>query len=143
MSLSLIPTQDAIIAKLRELPQTVYENTVPSDDMLEYVDGQMMPFIVALFGGYSRAFVGRGITSVRQDLGESYVAVACVGPTERSARQVADLVLNKLTGFKPVNASELTPAPNASMLVFDNSVKPIKYISENTFVFYVNTDVVS
>jgi hypothetical protein len=143
MTLSLLPTQDAITAKLKELPQTVYENTVPTDDILEYSEGQMLPFIVPIYGGYSRAMVGRGITSVRHDLGESFVSVACVGPTERSARQVADLVLNKLTGFKPVNASELTPAPSTGSLVFDNSIKPIKYISELTFMFYVNTDVVS
>jgi len=48
MSLSLLPTQDAIITKLNELPQTVYENTVPTDDILQYSDGQMLPFIVAL-----------------------------------------------------------------------------------------------
>ncbi len=143
MSLSLLPTQDAIITKLNELPQTVYENTVPTDDILEYSDGQMLPFIVALFGGYSRAIEGRGITSVRQDLGESYVSIACVGPTERSARQVADLVLNHLTGFVPVNASELTPAPSTNTIIFDNSVRPVKYISEITFIFYVNTNVVS
>lgn len=143
MTLSLLPTQDEITLKLKELPQTVYENTAPTDDLLEYSGGQMLPFIVPVYGGYSRAIVGRGITSVRHDLGESFVSVACVGPTERSARQVADLVLNKLTGFKPVNASELTPAPNTGSLVFDNSIKPIKYISELTFMFYVNTDVVS
>jgi len=143
MAVSLLPSQDAISTKLNELPQTVYDNTAPPDEMLEYSNGTMLPFIVPMFGGYSRAIEGRGITSVRNDLGESYVTVACVGPTERSARQVADLVLNKLTGFKPVNASELTPASNTGTLVFDNSVKPIKYVSEITFIFYVNTDVVS
>jgi hypothetical protein len=143
MSLQLLPVQDAISAHLRELPQTVYENTAPADELLEYSNGTMLPFIVPIFGGYSRAIQGRGITSVRDDLGETYVTVACVGPTERSARQVADLVLDKLTGFKPVNASELTPASNTGTLVFDNSIKPVKYISEITFVFYVNTHVIS
>jgi hypothetical protein len=52
-------------------------------------------------------------------------------------------VLEKLTGFKPVDAGELTTAPNTGSLVFDNSIKPIKYISEVTFVFFTNTNVVS
>lgn len=143
MALSLLAVHDQITTKLRELPQTVYENTAPADDQLEYSGGTMLPFIVPIFGGYAHAYEGRGITGVRNDLGQSYVTVACVGPTERSARQVADLVLNKLTGFKPVDAGELKPAPNAGSLVFDNSIKPIKYISEITFIFFVNTDVVS
>lgn len=142
MGLSLLPIQDQITAKLNELPQTVYENSVPEDTKLEYSNGIMLPFIVPFYGGFAPGLGSRGITSSRQDLGESFVAVQCVGPTERSARQVADLVVDKLAGFTPVDAGELRPA-GGRVLTPDTSSRPVRYISEVIFRFPVNTNVVS
>jgi hypothetical protein len=143
MGLSLLPIQDQIITKLNELAQTVYENGVPDDASLEYSNGTMLPFIVPFFGGYARAADGRGITSVRQDLGESYCIIQCVGPTERSARQVSDLVRDKLTGFTPSDAGELKPVGNSRVVLPDFTSRPAKYTSEVTFRYVVNTNVVS
>jgi hypothetical protein len=143
MGLSLIPIQDEIVLKLKELPQSVYENGVPDDAKLVYSNGTMLPFIVPFFGGYAQAIDGRGITSVRQDLGESWVVIQCVGPTERSARQVADLVRDKLIGFTPNDAGELRPTGQSRLLTPDFSSRPAKYISEVIFRYPVNTNVVS
>lgn len=143
MGLSLLPIQDEIVAELKELPQTVYENGVPDDAALEYSNGTMLPFIVPFFGGYARSSDGRGIISSRQDLGESYCIVQCVGPNERSSRQVADLVRGKLTGFIPADAGELKPAGNSRVVLPDFSSRPGKYITEVTFRYAVNTNVVS
>jgi hypothetical protein len=143
MGLSLLPIEDQIITKLKELPQTVYENGVPDDANLVYSNGTMLPFIVPFFGGFARAIDGRGITSVRHDLGESYIIIQCVGPTERSSRQVADLVRNKMTGFTPSDAGEMIPASNSRYVTPDFSSRPAKYISEVTFRYAVNTNVVS
>lgn len=143
MGLSLIPIEDEIITKLKELPQTVYENGVPDDANLVYSNGTMLPFIVPFFGGYARAVDGRGITSSRQDLGESYVIIQCVGPTERSSRQVADVVRDKMTGFTPNDAGEMIPSGNSRFVTPDFSSRPAKYISEAVFRYAVNTNVVS
>ena len=143
MGLSLLPIEDEIITKLKELPQTVYENGVPDDANLAYSNGTMLPFIVPFFGGFARAIDGRGITSVRHDLGESYIIIQCVGPTERSSRQVADLVREKMTGFIPNDAGEMVPASNSRYVTPDFSSRPAKYISEVTFRYAVNTNVVS
>lgn len=143
MGLSLLPIQDEIVAELKELAQTVYENGVPDDAALEYSNGTMLPFIVPFFGGYARSSDGRGIVSVRQDLGESYCVIQCAGPNERSSRQVADLVRAKLTGFKPNDAGELKPAGNSRVVLPDFSSRPAKYITEVTFRYAVNTNVVS
>jgi hypothetical protein len=143
MGLSLLPIEDQIITKLKELPQTVYENGVPDDANLAYSNSTMLPFIVPFFGGFARALDGRGITSVRQDLGESYVIIQCVGPNERSSRQVADLVRGKMTGFTPSDAGEMVPASNSRYVTPDFSSRPAKYISEVTFRYAVNTNVVS
>lgn len=144
MGLSLLPIQDQITAKLNELPQAVYDNGIPDDTMLEYNNGVMLPFMVPYYGGFSRSLDARGIVSSRQDLGESYVIVDCVGPTERSARQVADLVMDKLTGFVPVDAGELRPTGGLSKTIrIDNPSKPTKYVFEVSFRYAVNTNVVS
>ena len=143
MAISLLPVQDSIVAKLQELPQTVYENGVPDDANLAFSNGTMLPFIVPFFGGYSRALDGTGITGYRQDLGESFVIVHCVGPTERSARQVADLVLDKLLGFTPDDAGPLRPTGSTRTVTPDYATKPAKYVSEAIFRYAVNTNVVS
>ena len=143
MGLSALPIQDEIVSKLRELPQTVYENGVPDDAQLQYSNGTMLPFIVPFFGGYARSSDGRGIVSSRQDLGESYCIVQCVGPTERSSRQVGDLVRDKLTGYSPADAGEMKPVSNSRVVLPDFSSRPGKYITEVTFRYVVNTNVVS
>lgn len=143
MSLSLLPVQDQIVTKLQELPQSVYENGVPDDAQLEYQNGIMLPFIVPFFGGFARSSDGRGIVSARQDLGESYCVIQCIGPTERSSRQVADAVRDKLTGFKPTDAGELRPITNTRVVLPDFSSRPAKYVTEVTFRYPVNTNVVS
>jgi hypothetical protein len=141
MSLSLLPIQDAITTKLRELPQDVYENGVPDDAQLAYsTTGKLLPFIVASYAGYVPDVRNKGITGARYDLGKSYAVFMCVGPSERSARQVADLVLDKMTGFKATNAGELEPdSVGRPYMVNDSASKPAKYVSEVAFIFSVNT----
>ena len=143
MALSLLPVQDSIITKLNELTQTVYENGVPDDTQLEYQNGIMLPFIVPFFGGMASSTDGRGIVSARQDLGQSYCVIQCVGPTERSSRQVADAVREKMTGFVPTDAGELRPVTNSRTVLPDFTSRPAKYITEVTFTYPVNVNVVS
>lgn len=143
MALSLLPVQDSIVVKLNELAQTVYENGVPDDTQLEYQNGIMLPFIVPFFGGYARSTDGRGIVSSRQDLGQSYCIIQCVGPTERSSRQVADSVREKMTGFIPTDAGEMRPVGNSRVVLPDFSSRPAKYVTEVTFTYPVNVNVVS
>lgn len=143
MGLSLIPIEDQIVTRLKELPQTVYENGVPDDANLQYSNSVMLPFIVPFFGGFSRSLDGKGIVSSRQDLGESYVVIQCVAPTERSSRQVADIVRDKMTGFIPSDAGEMIPSGSPRFVTPDFSSRPAKYISEVIFRYAVNTNVVS
>lgn len=141
MSLNLLPVQDAITTKLEELAQTVYENSVPDDELLEHsVDGLMLPFIVIRHSGFIQPANERGITGPRQDLGRSFADIMCVGPTERSSRQVLDLVIDKLTGFQPTGGSILTPEGiGKPYVVYDASGKASKFVSDISFSYAVNT----
>lgn len=142
MSLSILPVQDQITVKLKELPQAVYENGVPDDAQLKYSNGIMLPHIIVFYGGFARNPEESAITGPRQDGGESFAIVQCVGPTERSARQVADLVRDKLVGFTPNDGSALTISGNGRVLTPDLSTKPVKYVSELAFRYAVNMNVV-
>lgn len=141
MSLALLPVQDAIVTKLSELAQTVYENAVPDDELLEHsVDGMMLPFIVIRHSGFIQPANERGITGPKQDLARSFAEIMCVGPTERSSRQVLDLVTDKLTGFQPTGGSILTPEGiGKPYVVYDTSGKASKFVSDITFSYAVNT----
>ena len=139
MSLNLLAVQDEITAKLRELPQDVYETSAPDDSKLKFdTNGMILPYIVIEFADMYDSPQDAGIISTRYNLKTSYAVVSCVAPTERSARQVADMVRNKLTGYSPVDAGELSLAGGGLSYTVADS-KPNRFVSELGFTFPVNT----
>lgn len=139
MSLNLLPTQDAIATKLRELSQDVYETSAPDDSKLRFdSSGNILPYIVVEFSDMYDSLNAGGILSNRYDVKTSYIVVSCVAPTERSARQVAELVRDKLTGYAPVNAGELTQS-GGGVSYSAQRQKSNHFISELAFTFQVNT----
>lgn len=70
---------------------------------------------------------------MRYNSGVSFCAIECVAPTERAARQVADLVRDKLLGFMPTGAGELRPIGGQSYTSNETNAVPKKYISEVAF----------
>lgn len=138
MSLNLMAVQDQIAAKLRELPQDVYETSAPDDSKLKFdANGTILPYIVVEYADMYESLEPGGLLSTRYDVKTSYIIVSCIAPTERSARQVAELVRDKLTGFTPEDAGELTQAGGGIAYV-GQDVKPNRYISELAFTFPVN-----
>ena len=139
MSLNLLAVQDDIIAKLRELPQDVYETTAPDDSKLRFdVNGMVLPYIVVEFADMYDNPAETGIVSTKYNVKTSYIVVSCVGPTERSSRQVAQVVREKLTGYSPADAGELTLA-GGGLSYTAADIKPNRYVAEIGFTFPVNT----
>ena len=139
MSLNLLAVQDSIVTKLNELAQDVYETTAPDDSKLKFdANGMVLPYIVVEFADMYDNPTASGIVSTKYDVKTSYIVVSCVGPTERSSRQVAQVVRDKLTGYSPADAGELTLAGGGfSYTVAD--IKPNRYVAEIGFTFPVNT----
>lgn len=138
MSLNILAVQDQITAKLRELPQDVYETSAPDDTKLRFDDaGNLLPYIVVQ---YADMYPGNqnGITGARYDMGNSYALITCVSSNQRAARQVADLVRDKLTGFVPEDGGELRYAGGAVDYA-NPDAKPNRYVAEVSFTFAVNT----
>jgi hypothetical protein len=69
----------------------------------------------------------------------SYCVVQSYAPTERAARQVANIVRDKLTGFKPTDAGEMRLSGGRTYSTVESRAVPKKYISEVAFTFVVNT----
>lgn len=140
MSLNLLAIHDQITTKVNELNQDVYETSVPEDVKIKNgANGLFLPYIVMLYGDMQESSSGRGILSTRYNVGTSYCVAQCIAPTQRAARQVADLVRDKLTGFIPTDAGELRLVGGANYSVVDGGTIPRKYISEVSFIFAVNT----
>lgn len=139
MSLNLLAVQDDIVAKLRELSQDVYETAAPDDTRLRFdANGMILPYIVIEFADMYEALGAAGIVSSKYDVKTSYVLVSCIGPTERSARQVAGLVRDKLSGHIPVDAGEMKLA-GGGVSYATQEAKPNRFITEMAFTFPVNT----
>lgn len=139
MSLNLLAVQDEITAKLRELPQSVYETAAPEDSKLPFdANGILLPYIVVEFADMYDSLANGGIISSIYDVKESYIVVLCIGPTERSARQVAQEVRTKLTGFIPADAGELVLSGGGQAFTLANQ-RSNRYVAELAFRFPVNT----
>ncbi len=139
MSLNLLAVQDQITAKLNELAQDVYETAPPEDSKLRFdTNGMILPYIVVEFSDMYENALANGILSTVYDVKSSSIIVSCIAPTERSARQVAGLVREKLTGFKPADAGELKLEAGGTSYT-GSDAKSKRYISELAFSFPVNT----
>lgn len=139
MSLNLLAVQDQVTAKLRELSQDVYETAAPDDSRLKFdSNGTILPYIVIEFSDMYESGATKGILSAQYNVAESFIIVSCIGPTERSVRQVADLVRQKLTGFAPEDAGELKFSGGNRYYAGQDS-RPNRYVAEVSFVFSVNT----
>jgi len=140
LSLNILAVHDQITAKLNELNQDVYEISVPEDTKIKMgPNGLFLPYIVAVYSDMQESSTGKGIISSKFNAGTSFCVVECVAPTQRAARQVADLVRNKLAGFIPTDAGELRLVGGLSYTSMDPRGVPKKYISEVSFAFTVNT----
>ena len=138
MSLDLLSVQDEITAKLRELPQDVYETVAPDDSKLRFdSSGNVLPYIVVIYSDMYENTDSNGVIGTRYDTKVSYADIVCIGPTERSARQVAGVVRDKLLGFKPNDAGELMLDGGTAYATKDN--KPNRFSAEVSFAFPVNT----
>jgi hypothetical protein len=139
MSLNLIAVHDQITAKLRELPQDVYETSAPDDSKLRFdANGRLLPYIVVQYSDMYPTGTGNGITGAKYDAAQSYALVSCISENERASRQVADAVKNKIVGFQATDAGEIRFEGGAITYATPDG-KAKRYVVETGFLFQVNT----
>jgi hypothetical protein len=132
--------QDQIVTQLETMTQDVYVTAVPDDTKVAHgANGLFLPYVLALFADMKEMASGNGITSVRHNPVISYCLIQVHAPTERAARQVTNIVRDKLTGFKPTDAGELRLSGGRTYSSVETNAVPKKYVSEVAFTFIVNT----
>lgn len=98
-----VEVQDYLIELLRatDIP-SVWEETVPAGQELPKQNKVYLPYALVSFGGAAPvAGWQQGITSSKDDLKWTSIAVECVGATPRSKRLVAQIVRDTFEGLIP------------------------------------------
>lgn len=113
--------------------------SVPTAETLLRKDGQIVPYCVVRFSTPGRSYAGNGFGGARHDSFFSFCDVMCVAQNDEIAGDVSGLVLDKLIGYRPVNASQMTPrAAPGQFSVLDSADKPQAEISIASFQFNYN-----
>lgn len=133
-------TEDSILAYLRtEYGQfTYFHGPVPEDDELPRdTEGEVPPFFIVRFGKINR--LGRSMAGPRYDDYESWVDMICISSKHDDARTAVDLIVDGLTGFRPVGGSTLWPDGGQQDFVARNyASRPVVYAQSQRFSYGVN-----
>lgn len=137
--------QDEVLARVEALGEVekflVFETAVPVGYPLVETGGAPTPYVLVSFGGKSPvAGYQQGITGTRDDLKLTSVAVECVAASPRTARQVANIVRDELTGYAPDSWGELVErlSGDYQVRVPDYDLWPVRFAAG--IVFNTNAD---
>lgn len=139
MTLDFRPTRREVVDRLRQLPPDLYEGVVPDDEELRTSNGIILPYNVIMWTNPILISKGRGIMGVRQDMYSMTCTVHSISPDYDASVDAHAEVFNLLTGFQPINASEMRPWGGFSTDTTTTKAKPTKYIHSQGFTMNVNT----
>ena len=140
--MSYLDAQDEIVARVREIPHVdVYEGQMDDEAFTALLtdSNQIKPFITLAFGGLidPRRSV-KGIVGVRNDSADTTLVVRAVASTDRTSRQVMQLVLDKLIGFEATACGQVTPALFGGTGQVSSLGNPTRFASVQALRFLVN-----
>jgi hypothetical protein len=143
--LDLYATQQVISAHIKaEFPNyTVEEDDVIDDNYLLRLDNNVKPFIFLRWGQLERLANDASFGGVRHDEYVSSVDVAIIAPSANIARQISNMVYDKLIGWRVPNGGVLTPGGGGTWAARDDNGKPHVYISSKQFTYPANFENVS
>lgn len=141
--MSYLEVQDEIVARVREIPHVdVFEGQMDDAEFTELLtdSNQIRPFITLAFGGLidPRRSV-KGIVGVRQNSQDTTLVIRAVASTDRTSRQVMQLVLDKLVGFVPTDCGEITPALFGGTGQVSSLGNPTRFASVQALRFLINS----
>jgi hypothetical protein len=127
------PLEDDIEAVVRTVCSRVWVSEIPDD-----VPTPQTPYIIIYFGGPIRSAADHHITSTRNDTMIGYCTVQVVSKTDKSARDVNNLVRNALVGHRPPDAGEMVSEGGLAYSRGNNDVTPTKYYRETGYSYRTN-----
>lgn len=108
MTTTLDEAQEGILARLRTIPQPVYEIAIPdTGTVLKSADGEIEPYVAIQFGDPQREGQ-RNIATTVLDSHVLPVYVQVIGPTAKICRQLANKVVVTLLGYSVPHGGQLT-----------------------------------
>lgn len=127
------PLEDDIQAVVTTVCPRVWVSEIPSD-----VATPKYPYVILYFGGPIRSASDHHITSSRNDTTIGYCTVQVVSTTDKSARDVNNLVRNALVGHRPPDAGEMVSEGGLAYSRGNNDVTPTKYYRETGYSYRTN-----
>ncbi len=144
--LDLYAVQEEIVAHIRaEFPNyTVEEDDVIDDNYILRVDGNTKPFLFVRHSTLLRQSGNASFGGVRHDEYTSSFDIAVIAPSAKIARQISNLVTDRLIGWKLSSGPALIPTTSGMQwAVNDNNGRPHLYVSSSRFQYAVNAENVS
>jgi hypothetical protein len=139
--INLVYLQDEILAHIEsEFPAyDIIDDIILDDEYLLKIKNNVKPFVVVQWGGLSRSGTEASFAGVRHDEYRSNFSLAAVAPTPKIARNVSNMFMDKLIGWK-IDGSALTPSSGIrTFAVKDANSKPHLYIASGTLSFRFNS----
>jgi hypothetical protein len=141
--LDLVAIQDSILVHIQStFPQyDIKEDFVLDDESLLKIDSKIKPFMVIKWDGLRRSGADASFAGPEKDSYISSFDVVAVAPKPRQCRQIINLVMSELTGWKVANLYPLTPFGTGSLFPVANlNGRPHVYIAVNSFFFQVDSN---
>jgi hypothetical protein len=141
--LDLISVQDSIMIHLETTfpAYKIEQDSVLDNESILKVNNRVKPYMVVRWHGLRRSTNEASVAGVRHDSYISGFDVIAVAPTPRQAREILNMVMDELTGWKVADLYPLTPNGGSDLIVVnDYNAKPHLYLAINTFVFQVDSN---
>lgn len=139
MPLNSLPSEDDIVAKLKEIPGVdVIEGEYTQDSFVPTLDVNKMfkPYVLVKFNGGFPAY-DNGIAGPELDTQRATFSVFVVSPADRVSRDIRSQVREiMLTNFTPTDASSLRPTGGYSFI--DADLGYHRYVQNIGFAYTFN-----
>lgn len=144
--MSLYSTQQDILTLLGTIPNVqMFEDEAADEVVIEMIPGsdQIKPFFTVSFGGLQEAVSrNRGIVGAKSDGNEATIVIQGVGSTKDTARQVHQLVWDKLIGYVPTNCGEIRAALYGGTGKVSSLGNPSRFAAMQSYRFVQNSDTI-
>lgn len=142
--MSQLSVEDEITNLVKTIPHVdVYEGPMSDEKFAALLEdtNQIKPFITISFGGLidPRRRIN-GIVGAKAKSYDTTFIVRCVASTDRTSRQVRDLVKDKVLGYVPTNCSEIDMALFGGTGEVSSLGNPTRYASVQAYRFLLNSD---
>lgn len=147
MTMNLFATQQDVLAYAdAQADFAIYDTAFPEVSAEPQYNGYMHPYCVLRFNDAVKIPQFGAVGGARHDEMYSLIDALCVAASPEEARDLAygaDGIADILTGYKPVDAGELTRQSGGQVFVVGDgtATRPIRFVARVSFRMIVNTTI--